>query len=80
MECSICSSISPDGLTPNQRQEINPVGQECINSPEKFIRDCDEWRNSLLVEHGSINRTVHFTGCYKTIYYYEHDDLGNFIF
>lgn len=79
IKCSICSSMAPDNLTPEQRKQINPVGQECIDSPEKFIRDCDEWRSSLLSERpfGSINRTVHFTGCYKSTFTYDYDFEGN---
>ncbi|XP_053209233.1 uncharacterized protein LOC128393132 [Panonychus citri] len=76
VRCSICNSMSPKGLSDVEVRRIGAVGQDCITNPEKFVQSCDQWRSDYGFDH-PLNKSVRFTGCYKTVFTYEHDIEGN---
>lgn len=64
-------------MTQEEIAATGSVGSDCATNPKKYMKDCNEWRNNLPSDKaGSINKTVSFTGCYKTEFTYDYDPSG----
>uniref|UniRef100_T1KV14 Protein quiver n=2 Tax=Tetranychus urticae TaxID=32264 RepID=T1KV14_TETUR len=75
VSCSICNSISKEGLTEQEIRRMGAAGQECITNPKKFVKSCDQWR----ADHSDhpLNKSIRYTGCYKTVFTLDYDIDGN---
>lgn len=73
----VCNSISSLGLSNDEAKRIEAKGHDCITNPEKFLKNCNDWRkNWSFLERGSINDTVKFIGCYKVETFFEYNVWG----